>query len=270
MSAIVFSSATIQSWVFCLFLCVVAPLCFLWYLKKKTGAKVGSFFVGIAFSLLFSFIAGVFLNIIILQVFGLGFLFGSANHPVYSALYGAVTAGLLACIGSYVGLKYAMNNRTGKDNALLFGLGKGGFECIMNSGTVTITNLIAAVFINSIGSNEYLKKLNLSAAELEKTHSSFAALAAIPGYTFIINSTYYLLILCVHASLALLIYQALKKAEDKHFILIAFILQIISYIPLYLTNLPWLQNSLVLLSIAFLYTFGVVYFAYQLYQKLSD
>lgn len=268
MSAIVFPAAIIQAWVFCVFLCVVAPLCYLWYVKKKTGAKISSFFVGIAFSLLFSFIVGVFFQIILLQILGLGSLFASANHPVYSAIFGAVTAGLMACVGNYVGLKYAMKNRPGKNNALLFGLGNGGFISIMNGGTVYITNIIAAVLINSIGSTEYFNKLNLTKTELTQTHASFAALVATPAHTFIINATYYLLILCVHVSLAIFIYQALNNSADRHYIPIALVLQIVSYIPLYLTNVPPLQNSLVLLALTFLYTFGIVYYTYQFYHHL--
>ena len=71
METIVFSSSLIQSWIFSIFLCVVAPLCFLWYIKKKTEAKIRSFFVGIAFSLLFSFILSVFVNIVLLVRFAL-------------------------------------------------------------------------------------------------------------------------------------------------------------------------------------------------------
>lgn len=267
MSTIVFPSATIQSWIFSIFLCMVVPLCYLWYIKKKTNAKAVSFFAGLAFSLLFSFILGILINIILLQMLGLGFLFGSANHPVYSALYGSVTAGLMAFFGSFVGLKYAMKNRLDKDNALLFGLGKGSFECIMNVGAVSITNLIAAAFINSIGSNEYFKKLNLPAEDLAKTHASFNTLAATPSYIFIINATYYLLLLCAHIALTLLIYRAKEKEQNKHFLPIVLVLQIASYLPLYLTNLPGLQDSLVLLSIDFVFTFCVIYLTYWLFQK---
>lgn len=278
MNTIIFSGSTIQSWIFSIFLCVVAPLCFLWYFKKKTGAKVSSFLAGIAFSLLFSFIGGVFLNILVLRLFSLGFLFASADHPVYAALYGSVSAGLMACIGSYVGLKYAMKNRQGQDNAFLFGLGKGGFECFMNGATIYITNLIAAIFINSLGSEEYFKKLSLGAEELAQARSSFTELAAIPGYTYIIHATYLLLILCVHVATTLLIYQYALSAQDKssnkskkaeytYYIPLALVLQILGYIPFYLTNLPALQNSLVLLSINFVYTFAVVFFAYKLYHQ---
>ena len=54
-----------------------------------------------------------------------------------------------------------MKKRPGKENALIFGVGMGGFESILNGATVYITNIIAALLINSIGSTEYFKKLAL-------------------------------------------------------------------------------------------------------------
>ncbi len=50
-----------------------------------------------------------------------------------------------------------MKKRPGKENALIFGVGMGGFESILNGATVYITNIIAALLINSIGSTEYFK-----------------------------------------------------------------------------------------------------------------
>lgn len=267
METIVFSSSLIQSWIFSIFLCVVAPLCFLWYIKKKNEAKIRSFFVGIAFSLLFSFILSVFVNIVLLQFFGLAPFFADQNHPVYSAVYGAVIAGLMAFLGSYIGLKFAMKNYPDKDNYLVFGLGKGAFECIMNGGSVYITNLIAAIFINSIGSNEYFKKLNLPAKELERSHSAFASLAATPGYTFILNATYLVLLLCVQTALAILIHKALTDVKSRYFLVVSLVLQILSYVPLYLSTFPQLQSSIILLSVSVVYTFAVVYFAYRQYHK---
>lgn len=273
MNTIIFSSATINSWIFSIFLCVIAPLCFLWFFKKKTGAKITSFLIGIGFSLLFSFIANVILNIILLQVFGLGYLFRSDNHPVLTILYDVITAGSLAYAGCLLGLKYTMKKQPDKNNVFLFGLGMGSFECIMNCGTVYITNIIAAMFINSIGSNEYFGKLNLSAAELEKTYSSFAALASTPSHIYIIQATYFLLLLCVHTALTVLLYAALRKTEiekAKYLLTLIPVLQILGYVPIYLANIPSLQNSMILLTGAFLFTFILSLLSYQFYQKITD
>ena len=270
MNPIVFSSSSIQSWIFSIFLCIVVPLCFFWYFKKKNTIKGSSFLVGMAFSLLFTFILAVCLNTLILQTFGFTFLFEPDKHPVYAAIYGSVTAGIMASLGSYVGLKYAMKSRPGKENALVFGLGQGGMECILNGGAVYITNLIAAIFINSIGSEEYFKKLNLSPEDLKRTHSEFSQLANTPGYTYIISATYYLLSLCVHIAIAVFLYQAIKKGKSIVHLLIAVLIQTLSYAPMYVTSLFQLQSSLILLSIDFLYTFIIIFCFYQMYQKDKD
>ncbi len=272
MNTIIFSGATINSWIFSIFLCVITPLCFLWFFKKKTGAKITSFLIGIGFSLLFSFIIYTVLNIILLQIFGLGFLFRSDNHPVFTFLYDIIIAGLMAFAGCLLGLKHMIKKHPDKNNALLFGLGMGSFECMMNCGAVYITNIIAAVFINSIGSNEYFSKLNLSAAELKQTYSSFALLASTPAHTYIIQATYFLLLLCVHTALAIMLYPALQKTENqkaKHLLPLVAVLQILGYVPIYLANIPSLQNSMILLTGAFIFTFILSLLSYQLYQKIA-
>ena len=260
MNQIVFSSSSIQSWIFCIFMCIVAPLLFLWYYKRKNDVKISSFFVGLAFSLLFSFIVAVSLNTLMLQTLGFSFLYEPEKHPVYAVIYGSVMASLTACVGSYLGLKYAMKTRPGEKNTLLFGLGKGGLECILNGGSVYLTNLIAAMFINSIGSEEYFKKLNMSAADLEVTRSQFAELAATPGCTYIISASYYLLSLCIHVTMAVFIYEIIKSSKSLAYLLIALLIQGLSYAPMYVASLFGLQNSLVLLTIAFIYTFGVLFY----------
>lgn len=267
MNTIIFSSATIQSWIFSIFLSIIIPLCFLWYLKRKTEAKIVSFFSGVGFSLLFSFILAVIVNILLLQTVGLKSIFGSSDHPIYSAFYGFITAGLMAFLASYIGIKYAMKNRLDKDNVLLFGLGKGCFESIMSVGTISITNLIAAAFINSMGSDEYFKKLGLSASELDQTKTSFQALADTPNYIFIMNATYYLLILCAHIGISLLIFKAITDHNCRRNLPLALFLQTVSFVPLYLSNLPALDGSLLLLCIDFIFTFGLLYVAYQSYKK---
>lgn len=77
-----------------------------------------------------------------------------------------------------------MKKRPGKENALIFGVGMGGFESILNGATVYITNIIAALLINSIGSTEYFKKLALKGEELAQTQKLFTEQAATPSSSF--------------------------------------------------------------------------------------
>lgn len=267
---IVFSGSYIQSNLLSAFICILLPIGFLWYYKRKTGVKVGAFFIGAAFSLLFSYFVTYTWNILILSVTGLGSFLSTQNHPVYSAIYGAASIGLFSTLGSFIGLKYAMKNRSGRGNAFVFGMGMGGFECILNGGTVYITNIIAAVLINSVGSQEYFKKISLSGKELAETQALFATQSATPACVFLMDASYLILsmILCVAATL--LIYCSINEDGKRYFFPLAIVLHILGYIPVYLTNIPAWQNSTLLFGIAIVYTFAVAFLAYQVYCRYRE
>lgn len=266
---IVFPGSFIQANIFCALLCILVPVLFLWYYRKKTGVKIGAFFVGAAFCLLFSFLVTYLVNILVLSVFGLGSFFSSQTHPVYSAIYGSCSIGLISALGIYVGLKYAMKTRSGKENALVFGVGIGGLECILNGATVYITNLIAAFLINSVGSAEYFKKLGLTGKDLTETQKLFADQAATPASYFFMDATYMILSLILSASITLLIYRVIHKKETYLFP-VAIVLQILGYAPMYLTHIAAFENSFVLFGIATVYVFAVAFFAYRLYHDADQ
>ncbi len=266
---IVFPASFIQANIFSALLCILLPLLFLWYYKRKTGVKIGSFFIGAAFCLLFSFIVPSILNILILSGLRLGHFFSAANHPLYSAVYGACSLGLTSTIGSYVGLKYAMKSRPGKENALVFGVGMGGFESIFNGSTIYITNLIAAILVNSVGSAEYFKKLGLTGTELTKNQKLFSELAATPASDFFMDATYLILSLILYAAITLLIYYAISKKEIW-LLPVSIVLHILGYVPIYLRNIELFENSVILFVIATLYTFAIALFAYQIYHRTEN
>ena len=123
MNQIVFSAGFVQANNFCSLLCILLPILFVWYQKRKNGVKPGAFFIGAAFCLLFSYVATTIVNVLIFSIPGLLSFFSAKNHPVYSALFGAFSLGILSTIGAFIGLKYAMKKRPGKENALIFGVG---------------------------------------------------------------------------------------------------------------------------------------------------
>lgn len=266
---IVFPASFIQANIFSALLCILLPLLFLWYYKRKTGVKTGSFFIGAAFCLLFAFIVPSLLNILILSGLRLGHFFSAANHPVYSAIYGACSIGLTSTIGSYVGLKYAMKKRSGKENAMVFGVGMGGFESIFNGSTIYITNLIAALLVNSVGSAEYFKKLGLTGTELEKNQKLFAELAATPASDFLMDATYMILSLIMYTAITLLIYYAISKKETW-LLPVSIVLHILGYVPMYLRNIELFENSAVLFVSASVYTLAIALFAYPMYHRIDQ
>lgn len=262
-----FSSETIGIMVLVATVCTLLPLIYLGYFKAKTGAKLSSFFIGIGFSVLFSFFGEYLINMTLLVTLGLGKIVTPATHPVYTALYYSVTAGVMAGLGSYVALKYAMKSRPGKENAFAFGLGKGGFECIIYGGIVYITNIILALFVNAFGVDNYLQRLGIPEAEFASQRSSIEALASIPPEAHLLDGSQRVLALCLQTALAILVYMAVTYKPYFKFFPIAIVLHIIGYLPLYLKEVGLLNNTALIMTLTLLYTFAIVVFAYRLYHE---
>ena len=269
MNQIVFSAGFVQANIFCSLLCILLPILFVWYQKRKNGVKPGAFFIGAAFCLLFSYVAATIVNVLIFSIPGLLSFFSSKTHPVYSALFGAFSLGILSTIGAFIGLKYAMKKRPGKENALIFGVGMGGFESILNGATVYITNIIAALLINSIGSTEYFKKLALKGEELAQTQKLFTEQAATPPSSFFMDATYVILSLVLYAAIAILVEYAISTGE-KQWTVIAIVLHVAGYVPIYLRNIDIYKSSMTLFVIATVFTFAIALFAYQIYHRTEN
>lgn len=269
MNQIVFSAGFVQANIFCSLLCILLPILFVWYQKRKNGVKPGAFFIGAAFCLLFSYVATTIVNVLIFSIPGLLSFFSSKTHPVYSALFGAFSLGILSTIGAFIGLKHAMKKRPGKENALIFGVGMGGFESILNGATVYITNIIAALLINSIGSTEYFKKLALKGEELAQTQKLFIRTGS-NAFFFLFYGCYlrdsFSRIVC---AIAILVEYAISTGE-KQWTVIAIVLHVAGYVPIYLRNIDIYKSSMTLFVIATVFTFAIALFAYQIYHRTEN
>lgn len=98
----------------------------------------------------------------------------------------------------------------------------GGFESILNGATVYITNIIAALLINSIGSTEYFKKLALKGEELAQTQKLFTEQAATPSSSFFMDATYVILSLVLYAAIATLLNMPFQPEKNSGRLLLLF------------------------------------------------
>ena len=75
MNQIVFSAGFVQANIFCSLLCILLPILFVWYQKRKNGVKPGAFFIGAAFCLLFCIFPLFFPLFITIPYFSLQILY---------------------------------------------------------------------------------------------------------------------------------------------------------------------------------------------------
>ncbi|MCH5264310.1 MAG: YhfC family intramembrane metalloprotease [Lachnospiraceae bacterium] len=264
---IAFTGGAVQAMIMSAVLCFIVPLIFLGYYKAKKDVKLSSFFIGIAFSFLFTFVGRSVLDWVFLLGFGLGNLLNLANHPVYVAVYSAVLSGFLAQIGSYIALKYCMKSRPGKENAFLLGLGKGGFECMIYGGIANIANVIMALLINAFGVEDYFARLGIPAEEAAAQQSAIAAQAAIPASSILSDGTLQFLAMWLNVALTILVYVALTNKDCFYYLPAAILLQIIGYVPIYLSQVGVLTSLTITMGITVGYIFAILVLVYRLYQS---
>lgn len=261
----IFPGDTIRAMILAAVVCSLFPLVFLGYYRAKTKVKLTTFFIGMGCYFVFSYFGGSIVNLIFLSVFRLGILL--ADHPVYLAIYYSLSAGICGVLGLFFGLKYAMKNRPGKQNAFLFGLGAGGLECILYGGIVNITALILALFVNSFGMEGYLTKMQIPAQEFEAQKQLIQARAAIAPSAIYSDALLQFLSMCLQAALSIFIYYAISRKEYRKLLPAAAIIHIVGYLPIYLSQADILTNDTITIVIMTIYIFTVVFFAYRLYHR---
>lgn len=265
-NSIVFSSDAVNAMIAVAAVCTLFPLIFLAYYKTKNReVKISSFFLGILFTLLFSFIGETIINMIFLVGFNLQVLL--VDHPVYTAIYYSVVTGTMAQVGTYVALKYAMKNKTGKKNAFLFGIGKGGFECIIYGGIVYITNIMLAVMVNNFGIDDYLSKMEIGSEEMIAQMNAIASLASVPASYHLMDGTLRIASLLLYVGLTILVYIAVTYKPYAHFFPVAIVLHIVGSVPVYLYQTKVLTNPTWILGATGALVFIILIFAYRMYHS---
>ena len=258
---IVFTGEAVRAMIMSAVLCLIIPLIFLGWYKAKKDVALSSFFIGIAFSFLFTFLGRSILDRLFLIGFGLG------GFLDYVALYSALLSGFLAQFSSFIALKYCMKSRTGRENAFLLGLGKGGFECIIYGGITNITNIIMALLINAFGVEDYFNRLDIPAEEAAVQRSAIATQAAVPAASIMSDGVLQFLAMCLHAALVILVYIALTHKEAFFYLPAAIVLQIIGYLPIYLNQVDVLTSRPVTMGITTAYIFAILVISYRLYHS---
>lgn len=268
-----FSSESLTSMIVVALLCTVVPFIFLGYYKSKTKTKtkLSSFFIGMAFYILFAFVVEQIFHVLVFSGLGLSLIniLTRSDHPVYYAVYGAVVAGVFEETGKYIGLKKCMGSRTGKENAFLFGFGHGSFEAIAYGSSLTMGNIVIAFLVNSFGIDGYFEKLGITGEIVAEQTKAIRELIAIPPSEHVAAGTERLLALVFQAALAIFIYLAIQHKELKFLFPIAIVLHIIGYLPTNLTNVGIINNMTLNLCLTGAVVVFTAAYAYRMYHQVE-
>ncbi len=201
------SAASIVGMAVSFLLAVGFPINLLILVKRKTGAKVSSFFIG----------AGVFFTaaLVLEQIFHL-VVFAAVGDAIQGniwlyALYGGTAAAVFEESGRLLAMKKFMKNRLDFPNALMYGVGHGGCEAIFLMGITGINNIVTSLLINSGGLQAALGALDQGTAQA--TLAQLSPLWTSPAYLFYMGGIERVFAILLHISFSLLMYRAVVRGS---------------------------------------------------------
>lgn len=192
-------------------ICFALPIVLLILLRVKKRADILPFFIGCAVMLVFALILEsivhqlVFASPVGETILGNTWLYG---------LYGGLMAALFEETGRFVAFRTVLRKKTDKDqNALMYGVGHGGFEAIAITGMTMMNNIIWSVLINTGGLSAITGALaDDMKVQIEQTAQT---LIATPGYQFLLGGFERISAMILQVALSVFVWFAAKKKDKR-------------------------------------------------------
>ena len=123
--------------------------------KKKEGTELRPAWIGAAAYFVFGMVLEQLINAAVL---GTGSSAVSAfllGHPWLYAVYGGLSAGILEETARFLVYRTMLKDSVGRENAVTFGIGFGGLECIMVLGLTVLSTLMMSISFNNMGAEAF-------------------------------------------------------------------------------------------------------------------
>lgn len=149
------SNAVIVTFALVFLFSIALPIVLLIIWKKKNNVSARPALIGMAIFILFAMIAE---QIVHFLVIGLnetvsGFIL---SRPWLYALYSGLVAGVFEETGRFVAFKTMLKDDIGRENAITYGIGHGGIECVFVLGMTMLSNFMVALMFNSMGAETFV------------------------------------------------------------------------------------------------------------------
>lgn len=122
--------------------------------KKKSEASLPPLAMGAAAFFLFTMVLEQLMHVLVLGVNPAIAGFIQGNPWVY-AVYGGLAAGIFEETARFLVFRTMMKKYPARPNAVMYGIGHGGIECILVLGMTMVSNLLLAVMFNSLGAEAF-------------------------------------------------------------------------------------------------------------------
>ena len=178
------------------------------YGKKKLGASISSFLVGIGTFTLFAMVLESLLHNLIYPTAAGQKIWGNA---LLYALYGGSAASIFEETGRIFAAKTFLRRQNDPANAFMYGAGHGGVEALYLGVVTQISNLSLAFMVN-VGKAEELLS-TVSGAQYDAALQQLRTLCQSESNAFFLAGFERILALALHISLSLIMFKGLREKK---------------------------------------------------------
>lgn len=137
---------------------ILLPIILLILWVRYAHVKIKPFFIGVGVFVLFAMLLEQALHAVCIVLDNPISRTLNANPWLYS-IYGGLSAGVFEETGRLVAYRHWMKQEKHPDNAITYGLGHGGIECIYILGVSMIAYLVIALRYNALGYEQFMLKM---------------------------------------------------------------------------------------------------------------
>lgn len=232
--------------------------------KKKTDANLNPLLMGAAAFFVFVMVIEQIIHFLVL---GLNESVSSfiLSRPWLYAIYGGFMAGFMEESARFLVFKTMMRNHIGRENAITYGLGHGGIECIFILGMSMVSNLLLALMFNTLGAEAFIAQY--SPGQTEAVAAAIASINAVDPFSALLACFERACALALQVQLSVFVFAAVRLHKFWLYPLSILLHMGIDFIAaLYQTGvLPGLWLVEVLLGV---YVIVLFFFTRAVYRKL--
>lgn len=188
-------------------LAIIIPIAsILVYKRLYKDAWLPSALIGAGTFLVFALVLEQMLHTVMLPLV-------SENKTLY-CVYGCLAAGVFEETGRFIVYKAMMKNRGTAHNAVMMGLGHGGFEAAALLGVGLLSNALVAVNVNALGFEAFVEQASMGSAELAETVRLQIEAIAQSGFGSVALGLFERLIaMTFHVCMSVIVYKSTEKGK---------------------------------------------------------
>lgn len=180
------------------------------YKLRRKDTWVVSALIGAGTFLVFALVLEQLLHTVMMPVVG--------GNKVLYCIYGCLAAGVFEETGRFVAYKLFMKKHHTAQNAVMMGLGHGGFEAMALAGVGLLSNALVAVSVNAIGYDAFVQQSTAGNAELTAAvEQQIEAIAQIGFGNVALSLFERLIAVTFHVCMSVIVYKSTEKGRLRLF-----------------------------------------------------